>query len=226
MLANEKSCNHCQSFQSAGFSLLNSENQKKLDNFKQSKHFKKNEIIFSPGSMPTHVYCLRSGLVKLEMVGEEGHTVTLGFMKGGDILGLAGVLSKGPMNIYATAIEDTYACAFAAHFFHQILQDTPELAMHYLSNMFNELRQTQQRLLSGVDKDVYARVAEALVFLKANYPNHTFTRKEIAEWAGTTTESVIRTLSQFEDDGLIAQTGRQIQIRDLGRLNHSAGVMF
>lgn len=226
MATADRSCNHCQSFQTAGFAMLNVENQKRLDNFKQPKHFKKNEVIFSPGNMPTHVYCLRGGLVKLEMVGEDGHSVTLGFMKGGDILGLGSVLSKAPLNMYATAIEETYACAFAANFFHQILQDTPELAMHYLANLFKELRQTQQRLLSGVDKDVYARVAEALVYLKANYPEHTFTRKEIAEWAGTTTESVIRTLSQFEDDGLISQTGRKILITDVTRLHSSAGALI
>ena len=57
------------------------------------------------------------------------------------------------------------------------------------------------------DKEVPARVAEALLYFVANIPEHKFTRKEIADWAGTTPESVIRTLGDFEDDNLIAQIG-------------------
>lgn len=176
--------------------------------------------------MVSHVFCLRSGLVKLESTGEDGHSVTVGFVKGGDLLGLGSVLSRAPSQISAVAIEDTYSCSFSSTFFHQILKDTPDLAMKYMGSLFQELRETRQRLLSGVGKDVASRVAEALVYLKANYPDHNFTRREIAEWAGTTTESVIRTLSQFEDEGLILQNGRQITIQDAIRLRHSAGPIF
>src|SRR5690606_32206189 len=125
----------------------------------------------------------------------------------------------------ATSIEDTAACTFPAELFRQILKETPELAFKYLADGMQELRNTQQRLLSGVEKDVQARVAEALIYLKANYPNHTFTRKEIAECAGTTTESVIRTLSDFADREVIEQIGRQITIRNAKHLRELAGLM-
>jgi CRP-like cAMP-binding protein len=219
-------CSHCHSFQTTGFNLLSDSNQQKLSNVKQSRRFLKGEHIFLQGEKVQHVYCIRSGLVKLESIGADGHSLTVGFMRGGDLLGLGGVLSQSPSAFSATIIEDASACSFSADLFRQILTDSPALALRYLTGMFTELRETRQRLLNGVDKDVPARVAEALVYLKANYPDHTFTRKEIAEWAGTTTESVIRTLSHFEDEGLIAQVGRKITITDSQRLSLSAGALI
>ena len=219
-------CRQCQAFQKAGLDLLSESNKTCLDTEKKSHHYRKNEIIFSQGELVGHVFCLRTGLVKLDTVGDNGHEMVVGFVGGGDLLGVGSVLSKAPSNVAATAIEETHGCSFSAEFIRRIFSETPSLALFYLNDIFKDLRMTQQRLLNGVDKDVKARVAEALVYLKANYPDHNFTRKEIAEWAGTTTESVIRTLSQFENDGIIEQVGRQIKISDQNKLFDYARILF
>ena len=62
------------------------------------------------------------------------------------------------------------------------------------------------------------RIAEALLFLRENFQDKNWTRKEISEWAGTTTETVIRTLADFEKEGLIEQTGRLITISKRDKL--------
>lgn len=225
-MVTNNSCILCHSFKEAGLDLISSEKQLQVNLKKQTRHFRKNDIIFSQGEVVNEIHCVSSGLIKLESVGEDGHSITIGLLKCGDMLGLGNILSQTATTYSATAIEDTYACTLPADFFRYILSDTPALALQYLTKAFNCLRETRQRLLSGVDKDVPSRVAEALVYLKANYPDHTFTRREIAEWAGTTTESVIRTLSQFEDDGIIAQHGRKITITDSSRLSISAGALI
>ena len=63
-----------------------------------------------------------------------------------------------------------------------------------------------------MDKAALARVAEAILFLSDHFDHSHWTRKEILDWAGTTPETVIRTLSQFEKDGLIRLEGRDIVI--------------
>jgi CRP-like cAMP-binding protein len=51
------------------------------------------------------------------------------------------------------------------------------------------------------------------LFLDAHYTSSKpWTRKEIADWAGTTSETVIRTLSLFEDQKLITTQGKRITI--------------
>jgi CRP-like cAMP-binding protein len=67
--------------------------------------------------------------------------------------------------------------------------------------------------MDQMDKGASERVAEALLFLQENFANQNWTRREIAQWAGTTPETVIRTLAQFEKENLIHQKeGRHIEI--------------
>jgi CRP-like cAMP-binding protein len=87
-----------------------------------------------------------------------------------------------------------------------------------------ELKQAERRIVSMADKDATERTAEALLFLKENFPDQTWTRKEIAEWAGTTPETVMRVLARFEDDGLIEQKGRLIKLVDRDGLLDAARV--
>ena len=76
-----------------------------------------------------------------------------------------------------------------------------------------DLKLADSKWTDQMDKDVPQRVAEAIIYLQDHFEHQNWTRKEIAEWAGTTPESVIRTLSQFEKAGLIDQTdGRNIKI--------------
>ncbi|MEZ4872117.1 MAG: helix-turn-helix domain-containing protein [Bdellovibrionales bacterium] len=55
-------------------------------------------------------------------------------------------------------------------------------------------------------------------FLKFRKPDYSWTRKEIAEYAGTTIETVARVLTQFEKDGIIAKNGRDFEIIDSDKL--------
>jgi CRP-like cAMP-binding protein len=205
--------------------MLSNQNQALFENFKHPRKFKKGEKLFDQSDLLNFVFCFREGLVKLETVGEQGKTVTVGFIKGGDSLGIGSVLSNQPVSYSATAIEDTQACTFKGEVFRQVLRDSPDLAIKYMTDLFKELRMIQGRLLSGVDKDVPARVAEALLYFVTNIPDHKFTRKELADWAGTTPESVIRTLGDFEKENLIAQIGRRVEIRDAARLKELAGII-
>lgn len=77
----------------------------------------------------------------------------------------------------------------------------------------------EEKWVGQMDKGAPERVAEALVFLQDHFSQQQWTRREIAQWAGTTPETVIRTLAQFEKDGLIDQSdGRNIRILSKERL--------
>ncbi len=219
------SCRQCQSFQTTGFHLLSNQNQALFDNFKHAHNFKKGEVLFDQNDNIGSVFCLRMGLIKLETMGREGKSVTVGFIKGGEVLGLGSVLANQPVSFSATAVEDTSTCTFKGEVFRQVLRDSPDLAIKFMTDAFKELRLLQSRLLSGVDKDVPCRVAEALIYFVGNIPEHKFTRKELADWAGTTPESVIRTLGHFEEEQIIAQIGRRVEIRDHSRLQEIAGII-
>ena len=78
------------------------------------------------------------------------------------------------------------------------------------------------------------RIAEALLFLKATYGleedkmtiNIKLSREDLADYIGTSTESVIRLLSEFNSSGVIELVGKKILIKDLNQLNRIANINF
>lgn len=73
--------------------------------------------------------------------------------------------------------------------------------------------------MNQINKSAPARIAEAILFLDEHFHSVQWTRKEIAEWAGTTPETVIRTLSTLESDGLIQKNVKNFTILNRTALN-------
>ena len=85
-----------------------------------------------------------------------------------------------------------------------------------------DLDRAETKWVDQIDKGAPARVADALLFLNEKFSGSSWTRKEIAEWAGTTTETVIRTLALFEKEGIISQNYKNFNIISIEKLNQKA----
>jgi len=98
--------------------------------------------------------------------------------------------------------------------------------------MGNDLKEAEDHIVSLSQKNVRERMAEALLFLKATYGfeddqktiNVTLSREEIADYVGTSTESCIRLLSEFNQDKIIAIHGKKISIINLPLLIQTANI--
>jgi CRP-like cAMP-binding protein len=77
-----------------------------------------------------------------------------------------------------------------------------------------DLGNAELRLSGLQDKSAMTRIIEAMVFLKLKHPDYTWTRKEIAEFSGSTFETVTRVMSRLADEGLIVKEGRDFIIND------------
>jgi CRP/FNR family transcriptional regulator len=81
-------------------------------------------------------------------------------------------------------------------------------------------------------KNVRERMAEALLFFKASYGldpedqslNVAFSREEIADFVGTSTETAIRLLSEFNQDEIIQLQGKKISILNCDKLIRTANL--
>ena len=89
----------------------------------------------------------------------------------------------------------------------------------------HNLIEKEQQLLDLAYNTVRKRVADALLLLQEKYKkeqDNTFTiaisRDDLASIVGTATESVIRTLSSFKEDGMIEIKGSKISIIDEKKL--------
>ena len=79
--------------------------------------------------------------------------------------------------------------------------------------------------ISLAHKQKEGRIADIILFLADEvYHRNSFvlslTRKEIAEFAGCSTENVIMTLSKWQNEKIVSLTGKTIEIKDLDKLKY------
>ena len=106
----------------------------------------------------------------------------------------------------------------------ELFQCHPELGLKMIGQLGSDLDQVESKWVDQIDKGAPARVADALLFLDEKFSHTSWTRKEIAEWAGTTTETVIRALAQFEKEGLISQNYKNFTILNKQKLMDRSGL--
>lgn len=175
-------------------------------------HFKAGQNVFYQGNQPLGLFTVESGLVKLETVNEQGQAHTLRLMGPGHILGYRALLAHEAYRANAVAVVDSQLCFLPRNFILTLFSSQPRIAMNLAARLAHDLSQAEDKWVRQVDQEAPERVAEALLFLDEQFQNQDWTRKEIAQWAGTTPETVMRTLSRFEKEEFIAQDKRQIRI--------------
>lgn len=186
------------------------------------KRFKSGETIFHSGGTPLGLYTVQSGLVKIESLSNEGLAHTLRLLGSGSILGYRSLFAGENYRASALAVEDCELCFIPRHDLFEIFKNSPQVALNIVSHISKDLGRAEEKWVTQIDREAPERVAEALLFLNDHFQDQTWTRREIAEWAGTTPETVMRTLSQFEKDGWIDLLGRRIQIRSREKLKEKA----
>jgi cAMP-binding proteins - catabolite gene activator and regulatory subunit of cAMP-dependent protein kinases len=190
-----------------------------LTKFKKPARFDADQVIFRAGDEPQGIFILENGLVKIEVVSQGGATHTLRLVSPGNILGYRSLFAGEEYHATAIAVEDVEVSFVAKSDIFILFDMHPQLALKFLSHISKDLRMAEEKWLDQMDKGASERIAEALLFLREHLATGTWTRREIAAWAGTTPETVIRTLALFEKDGLIDQSdGRSINIIESEKL--------
>ena len=185
-----------------------------LEEAKVHHHFRTGQYLYYPGNRATGVYCILKGKIKLEMDSDSGKTQIVQVVSEGGVVGYRSLFSDEPHLTGAIAVDQVEVCFIPKAAIHELLEKNPKVAMNFLSLVSKEYRTMETRLQHASTHSASERIAEALLFLRENFEDKNWTRKEIADWAGTTPETVIRTLADLETQGVILQKGRGIQIKN------------
>lgn len=226
------SCNDCEVQGDGIFCSVSAESKDMLSEKKGDNFYKKGQTIFYEGNHANGLYCIYDGKVKLSKLGDDGKEQIVRFAKTSDILGYRSLLSDEPYHATATAMEDCHVCLLSKEKFMKLMENDPKLSLSVVQLLSKDLRSAEQLLIDIAQKSVKERIAEALVLLKNTFGcledgetlSVTLTRSEIADIAGTTTETTIRTLAQLSDNGLIELLGKRIRIIDFNKLVSQAAI--
>ena len=215
--------NFSQAFNKESFKkTLSSEDFNKLLDVMEEMEFSKGDTVFEDGETPLGVYFIRSGTVKLSKSGVYGKDQILRFCKENDLIGYRSLLCGENFQAKAEAMTSLKLVFVPADFFIHLLEVDVKLSYAMLQKIAFELGESANTVTFLAQKTVRERLAEILILLEKKlgtdpegFINISLTREEIANLIGTATESAIRLISEFKQDGLIIVEGRNIKI-----LNH------
>jgi CRP-like cAMP-binding protein len=172
--------------------------------------FRSEQVIYYPGNMATGLYLVQDGKVKLERGDEWGRSQILGIVGPGQCIGFDAVFTRRPHHHLALALTDVCMTHVQLGSVPDSLFRSPELMRGLLRQMATEHQELQIRLGLAFGSSAQERISDAIVKLRELDPERTWTRRDIAEWAGTTPETVTRMLQEMEKEGLVILRGRSI----------------
>lgn len=199
--------------QSFIFSSLNEDELAELAKLTIERSFVSDEFIFWDGDAPEWFYIIAEGRVKVVKHSSLGKEFIIAFFGSGEIFGEIAVFENKPYPASAQTVAETKVLGIRREDFLSFLAHRPQLALRIISILGGRLRDAQSRLKDLAGERVEQRLARTLLMLSAKLGSTLpFTRQEIADMAGTTTETAIRFMSRLKDGGIIRSTRGKIII--------------
>lgn len=172
------------------------------------RNYAPGEFIFWEGDAPDWFYVVAEGQVKVLKHSSLGKEFIVAFFGEGEMFGEVAVFENKPYPASAQAAAKTRVLAIKREAFLSFLAGRPQVALRIISVLGARLREAQNRLRDLAGERVERRIARTLFMLSSKLgPMLPFTRQEIADMAGTTTETAIRVMSQLKERGVI-RSGR------------------
>jgi CRP/FNR family transcriptional regulator, nitrogen oxide reductase regulator len=189
----------------------------------RTRRVEKGSRIFSQGDEALTCYALIDGRVKIVQSGPGGDHLVIRFIGPGEMFGTLAVYTGGGYPADAEAVTDCVEISWSAAAMTDLMLRHPQIGLNMIRIIGRRLREVQNRLREAASERVERRIARGLtrllrqggrrteVGIEIDFP---LSRQDLAEMTGTTLHTVSRTLSAWEERGLVELGRRQVVIRD------------
>jgi CRP-like cAMP-binding protein len=227
-------CKTCDSRKNGIFCELSDMHLDAIESSKTVNNYKPRQTLFYEGNQPYGLYCVSRGKVKIYKMDADGHQKIVRLAGPGDTLGYRCMLAGEPYSATAETLEDSTICFIDKTTFFHTLQTHPQTASHVLKTLARDLGQAEKQELNLVHKSIRERLAELFLVFKSRYGviveqgvklDISLSRQDFADLIGTTQESVIRLISEFKNDKLIAVEKKEIILLDIPNLTEAANIV-
>ncbi len=205
--------------QSSIFSGLTPDELAELAKLAVERRLEPGEFIFWDGDAPDRFYLVAEGKVRVLKASSLGKEFTIAFFGPGEMCGEVAVFENKPYPASAQAVVEGRILGIRREDFLALLSSRPQVALRIISILSGRLRDAQGRLRDLAGERVEQRLASVLLMLAAKLgPNLAFTRQEIADMAGTTTETAIRVMGNLKARGIVSSVRGKVTILDEKKL--------
>ena len=213
-------CNKAQALgQSQVFSCLDEDELAELAGLAAERVLKPDETVFWEGDAPDWFYMVVRGRVKVLKHSSLGKEFIIAFFGPGEMVGEVAALQGKPYPASAQAVDETDVLGIRREELLAFLGRRPEVSLRIMGVLGGRLRDAHDRLRDMAGERVDQRIARMLLMLSSKLGDtRPFTRQEIADMAGTTTETAIRVMSNLKDRGIIRSARGKVIILNKEKL--------
>ena len=185
---------------------------------------KKNKQFITEGAMVSGLFFIYTGVVKVYKTGLNDKEQILRFSRDGEIIGYRGFGIDSEYQIGSVVIEDTVLCFFSISMLDELFHSVPKLTFDFMRFFSDELVKSEDKVRKIAQMTVREKVIDALLYVNRKFAQKNgaiglkLSRKDIAGFAGTTEEQVIRVISSLDKEGILYKRGKQLAILDLDKL--------
>lgn len=192
-----------------------------------SDMYSRKQLLYNEGKRPKYLYFIRKGKIKTFKLHEDGKEYITNLYNEGDYIGYIPLLENKSYDDTAEILEEAEVVMIPKDDFLQAVYNDMSIASKFIRLISRDVKEKEERLLRLAYDSLRKRVAKALVAIhekfnpgNSNPANLDISREDIAQYVGTATESLIRTLSDFKSEKLIEIKDGKIKILDLNKLSN------
>jgi len=192
---------------------------------KKEHLYKKKRVIYSEGDSPTKLFFIKVGKVKIVRENQDGKELITALYGTGDFFGYNTLIEDCNYTDTALALEDSEIIHIPKQDFFELLYRNANVAQSFVKMLSNQIIEKEQQLLGLAYNSLRKRVAEGIIQYVKRYKKDyqgkiivSITREDLSNIAGTAMESLVRTLGDFRDEGLIEIIDGKVVITTIDKL--------
>lgn len=202
------------------FQLLSPEEVELVRASKTQVLFRKGDNLTKQGAFASYALFVIKGLVKQYLEGDGSKNYNLRIIRPGEFIGLSAVFTKNTFNYSSVALTDCQVFLVEKDVIRKVIQQNGDFGLNLIKRYCEQNANLFLTLQTILYKQMHGRIAETLLYLdnlRAETPDifQMLSRRDIAEFAGLSTESTVKLLKSFEKDGLI-----ELHEKDIVVVNH------
>jgi len=208
---------------------LSQEEMERVDELvSQRKRAGRGEALYHSEDPFDAIYSVRHGFFRTDVLLEDGHSYITGFYMTGEIIGMDGI-STGKYSCSAVALEDSEVCVIPYQRLETLACEVRSLQQHIHRIMSREIVRDQSMMLLLGSMSSGERLAAFLLNLSERFDarGHSpvnfhlrMTREEIGRYLGLKIETISRTFTRFQEEGLMEVRHKHVRLLDVPRLRH------
>jgi CRP/FNR family transcriptional regulator len=201
------------------FSDLSQSELDELTKLTSERNYEVGEYVFWEGDSGDYLYTVGEGRIKVSKLSSQGKEVIIAFFSPGEMFGEVALFEGRAYPASAQATTAAKVLAIRRQDILKLLTKHPQIALVIIGVLSGRLREAQRRLKDLALERVDQRLARVLLMLSAKLGETLpFTRQEIADMAGTTTETTIRFISRLKEGKIISSDRGKLVILNKTKL--------